>query len=73
MTADDFCHWLDAMKAAGLARSNAACARQLGISQNAILILKVKGGNIRTALACSALLHRLKPYQAEAIRLAAVA
>ncbi len=63
MAAYDFVAWLAAMKAAGLARSDAACARALGVSANAVVALKRRGTDTRTALACRALLHRLEPYR----------
>lgn len=62
MTADAFNRWLAEMKSAGLARSDAECARLLGVSANTVVTLKVKGADQRTALACTALLHRMKPY-----------
>lgn len=62
MTAEDFSSWLAEMKAAGLARSDAECARLLGVSANAVVIMKRRGADRRTALACRALLHRLEPY-----------
>lgn len=62
MTTTDFARWLAAMKAAGLARSDAHCARLLGISANSVLKLKRNGGDMRTALACAALLAGLQPY-----------
>lgn len=62
MTADDFVTWLADMKSAGLARSDAECARLLGISANAVVGMKRRGGDKRLALACRALLHRLEPY-----------
>lgn len=63
MTADQFTAWLTAMKAAGLARSDAACARLLGVSANSVVTFKKQGGDRRLALACAALLHGLGPYQ----------
>lgn len=69
MTANDFQRWLDDMKAAGLARSDAAAARSLGLSPNAIVLIKrygTNGADQRTALACRALLHRLEPYGEDA-------
>jgi len=57
-----FTAWLAAMKAAGLARSDAECARQLGISANSVVKMKRRGTDLRTALACRALLHRLEPW-----------
>jgi hypothetical protein len=62
MTPETFTAWLAAMKAAGLARSDAAAARLLGMSANAIVIMKRRGADQRTALACRALLHRLEPF-----------
>lgn len=62
MTPDQFTEWLAAMKAAGLARSDKACADLLGISANALVAMKKRGCDRRTALACRALLHRLDPY-----------
>jgi TolB-like protein len=62
MTADEFNRWLTEMKSAGLARSYAKCAELLGISANSVVTMKKKGADVRTALACRALLHRLEPY-----------
>lgn len=63
MTADTFKQWLADMKSAGLARSDAECARQLGIHVNSVVKMKRNGSDQRTALACRALLHRLEPYE----------
>lgn len=62
MNADSFRSWLADMKSAGLARSDAECARLLGVSANAVVGMKKNGADHRTALACRALLHRLEPY-----------
>lgn len=62
MTAEEFTRWLSEMKSAGLARSDAECARLLDISANAVVTIKKNGTDTRTALACRALLHRLDPY-----------
>lgn len=62
MTASAFVDWLAAMKTAGLARSDAAAARLLGVSANTVVEMKQRGADLRTALACRALLHRLEPY-----------
>lgn len=62
MTADAFNRWLAEMKAARLARSDAAAGRLLGVSPNAVIAMKRKGADHRTALACRALLHRMEPY-----------
>jgi len=57
-----FTQWLAAMKAAGLARSDAECGRLLGVSANSIVAMKQRGTDRRTALACRALFHRLEPW-----------
>lgn len=62
MTAVSFQLWLDDMKLANLARSDAAAARLLGVSANSVVKMKRNGADLRTALACRALLHRLEPY-----------
>ena len=62
MTADQFARWLADMKSAGLARSDAECARLLGVSANSVVAMKKNGADLRTALACRALLHRMEPY-----------
>lgn len=62
MTAEQFARWLADMKSAGLARSDAQCAKLLGISPNSVVAMKRNGADTRTALACRALLHRLEPY-----------
>jgi len=62
MTAGSFINWLADMKSAGLARSDAKCAELLGISANSVVAMKKNGADLRTALACRALLHRMLPY-----------
>lgn len=57
-----FCHWLAAMKAAGLASSDAAAGRLLGVSADTIVRRKTAGASVEVALACRALLHRMEPY-----------
>lgn len=63
MSAAAFTAWLAEMKSAGLARSDAAAGRLLGVSANTVVALKREGADRRTALACRALLHRLEPYE----------
>ena len=63
MTATAFTAWLAAMKAAGLARSDAECGRMLGISADTVVRMKSAGADARTALACRALIHRLEPWE----------
>ena len=62
MTPAAFNRWLAEMKLAEIARSDAACARLLGVSANTVVKFKSEGTDMRTALACRALLFRLKPY-----------
>jgi len=62
MTASAFAAWLAEMKSTGLARSDAAAGRLLGVSANTVVTLKREGADTRTALACRALLHGLEPY-----------
>jgi hypothetical protein len=62
MLPDTFKRWLAEMKIAGLAKSDADCARLLGVSPNAIVGMKQNGTDHRTDLACRALLHRMTPY-----------
>ena len=62
MTPEEFTTWLAAMKAAGLARSDAECGRLLGMSANSVLNLKKNGGGKWIALACAAVLAGIGPY-----------
>jgi hypothetical protein len=62
MTPAAFVEWLAAMKAAGLIRSDADAGRLLGISANSVVKMKRNGADLRTALACRALFHRLEPW-----------
>lgn len=62
MTGTQFVEWLAAMKAAGLIRSDADAARLLGVSANSVVKMKRNGADVRTALACRALFHRLEPW-----------
>ena len=63
MNPEQFVAWLASMKKAGLARSDAECARLLGMHINSMVNMKRHGTDLRTALACRALLHRLTAYQ----------
>ena len=67
MTSDQFRRWLSDMKSAGLARSNADCARMLGVSVHTIVKIKRDGVHgataTRTALACNALLNGFLDYE----------
>jgi len=63
MTPAKFTAWLAAMKAAGLARSDAECGRLLGKSNDTIVRLKKDGADRTVALACRALYHRMEPWE----------
>lgn len=63
MSPETFCQWLDEMRAANLANSDAAAARLLGITPRGLLNLKTKGADRVTALACNALLVSLWPFE----------
>jgi len=62
MTSTQFHQWLAAMKAAGLAKSDAECGRLLGRTATQIVTYKRKGCDRAIALACSALLAGLDAY-----------
>lgn len=62
MTGPEFIAWLAEMKDAGLARSDAEAGRQLGKSADRIVAYKRDGADQTIALACTALLHRMRPY-----------
>lgn len=62
MSPTNFTDWLAEMKNAGLARSDAECARLLGKSDDTVVTYKKRGTDRTVALACRALLHRLEPY-----------
>lgn len=62
MTAEQFGFWLALMKFKGFARSDVDCARALGVNANALVRWKREGTDLRTALAASALLHEMKPF-----------
>ena len=62
MTPAAFTTWLAEMKSAGLARSDAECAKLLGVHVNTLVRFKRRGSDHVTALACAALLHRLDPH-----------
>lgn len=64
MPADSFCEWLAQMSNRPFYKSERECAIVLGLPEDAIKIMKRDGADLRTALACRALLHRLEPYGA---------
>lgn len=63
MTGTQFTAWLAAMKAAGLIRYDNDAAKALGVTNDTIVNMKRKGTDLRTALACRALFHRLQPWE----------
>ncbi len=64
MTPADFCSWLAAMRAAGVATSDAHCGRLLGRTVSWVQLAKRRGADTSVALACAALLAGLVPYGA---------
>lgn len=58
MTPTQFNQWLAEMKSAGLARSDADCAKLLGKTDDTIVNYKRKGTDRTIALACAALWMR---------------
>ena len=63
MSPESFARWLIDMQERGLAKSDAECGRLLGITSRQILNMKRNGAPHQTALACAALLKKLKPYE----------
>ena len=61
MTPEAFTRWLAEMKSAGLAKSDADCAKAIGYRD--VIRQKRGGGDYRLALACRAALRRLEPYE----------
>jgi len=62
VTPETFKEWISDMKALELARSDADCARLLDISFNSLVIMKRRGANQRTDLACHAILMEIGSY-----------
>ncbi len=64
MTPEAIQQWIAEMKATGLARSRAGCARELGVHTNTLTRWTETGHDCRrTALAMRALLHRMQPWE----------
>lgn len=62
MNAEMFCEWLALMKYRGHAKSDAEAAKLLGVGYSSLMRWKETGADRRTALACSALLEGLGPF-----------
>ncbi len=62
MTPEQFDAWLDEMISMGLAKDRAECAKMLGVDWMTMHKRRHEGADLETALACRALVHRLKPY-----------
>lgn len=62
LSPEAFCRWLQAMRDAGIAETDRSAGALLGLSANSVVKMKRDGADQRTALACTALLKRLKPY-----------
>jgi hypothetical protein len=63
ITPDQFSKWLGDIKEAELAKTEAEIATLLGISHNALVTMKKRGGDLRTAFACNAILRGITPYE----------
>lgn len=63
MTSAEFKHWLKAMKAAGLAKSDAECGRLMGRSANSIVNMKQQGADEVVGIACRGLFHRMTAWK----------
>ena len=59
MHAESFTNWLASMTAAGLISSKREAAELLGVTDDTITAYLRRGADLRTALACRALYHRL--------------
>jgi len=62
MQPESFANWLAAMTAAGLISSKRDAASLLGVTDDTITAYLRRGADLRTALACRALFHRLEPW-----------
>lgn len=62
MTPEQFKAWCEEMKSSGRAKSVTAIAFALGISVTSVNNLKQRGADMRTGLACAALLKGIRPY-----------
>lgn len=63
MTPQSFQNWLAEMRETRRAKSDKECAALLGVAQNSVVIMKREGTkDLRTDLACRALLHGMQPY-----------
>ena len=54
--------WLSKMAKSPYFATEEDCARLLGVSANTVVDMKQRGADLRTALACRALFHRLEPW-----------
>lgn len=62
MTSVMFAAWLAVMRDKKLAATDAEAAKLLGVAASTMTRLKEKGGDQRLALACSALVAELEPF-----------
>lgn len=65
MTPETFEQWLTKYREAGLYKSMARLALELGCDRTRLYKLKQRGGNRRDALALAALLNGTQPYGEE--------
>jgi hypothetical protein len=61
MSPQSFLNWLSEMAKPPFYASEEECARRLGVIS--IVAMKKNGADLRTSLACRAILHRMKPYR----------
>lgn len=54
--------WLDAMRRTPPSHTESQCAAALGVTMDELEEMKRNGTDVRTALACRALFHRLEPW-----------
>lgn len=62
MSAPNFSGWLEEMAKPPFFQSAAGCAALLGVTEATLNNFRQNGADRRTALACTALLHRMEPY-----------
>lgn len=62
MTPEQFAAWCEEVKNRGIAKSITSIAYLLGISVTSVNNLKNRGCDKRTAYACAAIIHGIKPY-----------
>jgi hypothetical protein len=62
MPPEEVQRWIDTVKERGLATSDATAAELIGKSADTIMLMKRRGADRTTALACAAVLRHLAPF-----------